>query len=146
MVNQLAFRPTLAFRHFMHRLVAFKVGNKYIIVVSGLLPTSRGVEVGEGESTRAEEGDLEATRLSGRRPKVEARGVTGRRPKIETSRVEVANMEETTYSTILPLNSTLLSVEHDLHRPPFVPGSVPAPPPPPPQSCIEILIKLINLI
>ena len=88
------------------------------------------------ESTRAEEVDLEATRMSGRRPKAEVttRGVTARRPKLETSRVEVANMEETTYSTILPLNSTLLSVEHDLHRPLFAPGAVPAPPPPPPQS------------
>ena len=99
--------PTLAFRHSM-QLLGFKVCNMYIPVFSGLLPVRRG----DGESTEPGEGDLEATRVS------------GRRPKLERSRMEVANMEETTYSTILPLNSTLLSV---------VPGSVPAPPPPPPN-------------
>ena len=66
------------------------------------------MEEGDGEPTRTGEGDLEASRVS------------GRRPKLERSRVEEADMEETTYSTLLPLNSTLLS------------ASVPAPPPPPP--------------
>ena len=108
-------------------------GNKFVII-SGT-PKDQGVEAGGGELATVEKAE-EETKVASRRPKAEATasGVIVRRPKLEASRVEVGSMEDTTYSTIFPLNSTLRSVEHDLHRPQFAPGVVPAPPPPPPQS------------
>ena len=80
----------------------------YTMHISGL-SARRGVEAGDGEPTGMRQGAWEASSVSGR-------------PKFERSRVEEADMDETTYSTLLPFNSTVLS------------ASVPPPPPPPPPS------------
>ena len=74
--------------------------------------------------------------MGGRRqPKTEAKVEVA---AVEETRVEVADMEEATYSTILPLNSTVLS------------GVVPPAPPPPTQSAprtstaLRVAARVVN--